>query len=95
MPVLIKHTYPEPLVTKAQYFLESILDMDKTFTEDSELSVRADIAMCIVCGMNFYQCPAGSGSDSKLVIVEGLSEMTINIESEEDANSNPTSNQSV
>lgn len=76
MPVLIRHEYPEELKLKAMYFLEAMFDMDRKFDEGSELNVRADMAMCIICGMNFYQPPADN-TPSNLVIVDGLKELVL------------------
>ncbi len=83
MPVLIRHEYPEELKLKAMYFLEAMFDMDRKFDEGSELNVRADMAMCIICGMNFYQPPADN-TPSNLVIVDGLKELVLplNVETE-------------
>ena len=76
MPVLIRHEYPEELKLKAMYFLEAMFDMDRKFDEGSELNVRADMAMYIICGMNFYQPPADN-TPSNLVIVDGLKELVL------------------
>lgn len=93
MPVLIRHEYPEELRTKAMYFLEAMFDMDRKFDEGSELNVRADMAMCIICGMNFYQPPADN-TPSKLVIIDGLNEFILPLEIETENGNDDTDTKS-
>lgn len=96
MPVLIRHRYPEQLKLKAQYFLESILDIDRTPEELSELNVRADIAMSIICNMNLYQPPADN-SASQLIIIDDSNELLIQLDNGSEPNDNniPAESESV
>ena len=96
MPVLIRYKYPEPLKTQAMFFLESMFDMDRKFEEGSELDIRASMAMCIICDMNYYQPPADN-SPSQLIIIDDSNEPLIQLDHGSEPNDNdiPAASESV